>query len=833
MMRGVYFLPSLATLGNAICGFGALYVTTLDPGRESDPFAKLFAAHALLWAAYLVFAAGVFDVLDGRLARLTRHTTDFGGQLDSLADVISFGVAPAFVALQLFKTEGPTTLPVGVSRLVWAMGALYMACAAMRLARFNVTNEHGEQHHRSFQGLPSPGAGLGVLSFVLLHYELASRFGNANWAAKSIAYLVPFVLLACGLLMVSEVRYPHMLNTALRGRKSLWKLVVGLAVFLMLIVEHNLTVATACIGFVLMGPAYWLRVRHQFRRGRQSDDPAVALSPPDSPGIIARLMPDRVVTRFAPSPTGYLHVGGARTALFNWLLARHTGGQFLLRIEDTDLARSTDDAVRQLVEDLTWLNLKWDNEHLVYQSKRLGTYNAIIDGLLTKGQAYEAWETPDELDALRETAKKAKRAYLYKRTNYSADQLARFRDEGRRPVIRFAMPAKEYRFADVVAGREIVQSAFESQDFVIRKTDGMPTYHFGVVVDDAEMGITHVLRGLEHLKNTFNHVALQEALGYDRPIYAHLSVMLDPQSGEKLSKRDRDRRIRRRVGEWMRSSKRTVADLSAACGFAPARLNDWLDNETSQLDLSEQPRVMQAVGLKETDLPEIMVHDFRKNGYTPDVLLNFLALQGWSPGHDLEQMSVATMVEKFGLDRIISSNPKFNRDKLKAFQTDAFSAMTPEQVLAAARDWLTLNPRSPLNDATDEQLAQLLAMNKGFHVLGELDEKCAFFFLPDDAIAYDAKAVDKVLRKDDNAGLNALREMREAFAGLAVWTHEIIETNLIGHATARGLQIGKLAQPLRVAVSGGAVSPPIFETLAFLGQSHTLARIDRCLSLNG
>ena len=279
MIRGVHFLPSLATLGNAICGFGAMYVCTLDPVKESDPFAKLFAEHSLLWAAYLVFFAAVFDVLDGRLARLTRHTTDFGGQLDSLADVISFGVAPAFVALQLFKQEGPGSLPVGLSRLVWAMGALYMACAAMRLARFNVTNEHGEQHHRSFQGLPSPGAGLGVLSFVLLHYELSI---NHPTLAAVVAYSMPFVLVACGLLMVSEVRYPHLMNTALRGRKSLWKLVVGLVVLLLLIVEHNYTIAIACISFVLMGPLYWLRLRREIKRQRAHDN--AGLSPLTPPG---------------------------------------------------------------------------------------------------------------------------------------------------------------------------------------------------------------------------------------------------------------------------------------------------------------------------------------------------------------------------------------------------------------------------------------------------------------------------------------------------------------------------------------------------------------------
>lgn len=544
-------------------------------------------------------------------------------------------------------------------------------------------------------------------------------------------------------------------------------------------------------------------------------------------------MSSTVVTRFAPSPTGYLHVGGARTALFNWLLARHTGGKYLLRIEDTDLARSTEDAVRQLVEDLNWLNLKWDNAELVYQSKRTAIYNRIIDDLIAAGKAYEAWESNEELTALREAATRAKRPFLYKRANYSADQLARFRDEGRKPVIRFVMPVKEYRFHDVVAGREMVQVPFESQDFVIRKTDGMPTYHFGVVVDDAEMGVTHVLRGVEHLKNTFNHIALQEALGYERPTYAHLSTMLDPDSGEKLSKRDRDRRIRKRAQEWMRSAKRSIDDLAAATGLPATRLGDWIATDTMQLELAEQPMVMRAVGLKETDLPEIMVHDFRKNGYTPDVLMNFLSLQGWSPGNDLEQMSIETMTEKFGIDRLVPSNSKFNREKLRAFQTDAFARMTPDALLAAARDWLSVNPQSPLNRASDDELRLLLAMNKGLHVLGELDEKCAFFYVSDDALTYDAKAVDKVLKKDDGEGMAALRALREKLAALPTWDHASIEAAVTGHATENNLGMGKVAQPLRVAVSGSSVSPPIFETLAFLGQSRTLARLDRCLTLNG
>lgn len=276
-MRGVFFLPSLATLGNAICGFAALYVCTLDANGESDEWARMFAKHKLMWAAYLVFSAAIFDVLDGRLARLTRHTTDFGGQLDSLSDVISFGVAPAFVALQLFKAAGPEHPSIFISRSTWAIGAFYMACAQMRLARFNVTNEHGEQHHRSFQGLPSPAAGLAVMSLVLLHQQLLD---DAPTLAAKLVYIVPFVLLLAAILMISDVRYPHLLNTAFKGRKSIWKLVVGLMIALLLVVNPIYTVTLACLAFLAVGPIYWLRYRRQHRLAALA---AAAGLPPPSP----------------------------------------------------------------------------------------------------------------------------------------------------------------------------------------------------------------------------------------------------------------------------------------------------------------------------------------------------------------------------------------------------------------------------------------------------------------------------------------------------------------------------------------------------------------------
>src|SRR4051794_18645958 len=247
-IRSVYFLPSMATLGNAICGFGAMYVAALLPDVHGrDRLTNFFSMHHFTVAAYLIFLAMVFDALDGRLARFARHTTDFGGQLDSLADVVSFGAAPAFIALLLFKA-GTEKLPppTMISRLVWAMGALYMSCAAIRLARFNVSNEHGEQHHFSFLGLPSPGAGGTVAAWVLMQQDLAntafewgtdSSFGRLLGHLSALCLIVlPLIVLMTGLLMISNIRYPHLVNRYLRGRRSIGRLMLVLIVLLLIVV---------------------------------------------------------------------------------------------------------------------------------------------------------------------------------------------------------------------------------------------------------------------------------------------------------------------------------------------------------------------------------------------------------------------------------------------------------------------------------------------------------------------------------------------------------------------------------------------------------------------
>jgi glutamyl/glutaminyl-tRNA synthetase len=536
-----------------------------------------------------------------------------------------------------------------------------------------------------------------------------------------------------------------------------------------------------------------------------------------------------VVTRFAPSPTGYLHVGGARTALFSWLLARHQGGRYLLRIEDTDLARSTEQATTQLLEDLRWLGLHWDNERLVYQSRRLDVYNRVIADLAARGLAYEAWETEDELKAERAAAEKQKRQFVYRRRDVSADQVARWKAQGRKAVIRFAMPVKEYRFRDEVLAKDVVLPAEEAQDFVIRKTDGMPTYHFAVVVDDADMGITHILRGQEHTKNTFNHIALQEALGYPRPLYGHLPIILNPDNS-KMGKRDRDKKIRAQAQNWMKNQKKSVGDLSAACGLASSRLTDWISDSQKQLDLPDQQSVMRAIGMTESDLPEILVHDFRRNGYLPEALLNFLALLGWSPGGDREHMTMDELVQLFSIEGIGKSNARFDRAKLLAFNTRAAESATPHRLLEAFKDYLSVNPDSPLNGADDESLSRVLRMKKGFRLLREVDEASRFLFVPDERIEYQPDAVEKVLKKGDSQGLSVLRDLRPILRDVNDWTTPNLEAAVQRYCEQKALGLGKVAQPLRVAVSGGTVSPPIFESLEVLGRDRTLPRLDRCLA---
>ena len=290
-IRSVQLLPSLATLGNAVCGFAAMYVSMLPFAEDvgSDPWTLFFARHAFSAACYLILTAAVYDALDGRLARFARHTTDFGGQLDSLADVISFGAAPAMLALQVFKHDGAGTV-IALSRLIWAIGGLYVCCAAIRLARFNVSNEHGEQAHMSFLGLPSPGAAGAVVGLILMQQDLRAlavetRSGVIDVLAAATVWMIPPVVLCVGLLMVSTVRYPHVVNRYLRGRRSVARLVALIAALLLLVVAHRYVLGVAMLGYALLTPITYLigRRRSLAAKAALAHSAAPRESPPRSP----------------------------------------------------------------------------------------------------------------------------------------------------------------------------------------------------------------------------------------------------------------------------------------------------------------------------------------------------------------------------------------------------------------------------------------------------------------------------------------------------------------------------------------------------------------------
>lgn len=542
-------------------------------------------------------------------------------------------------------------------------------------------------------------------------------------------------------------------------------------------------------------------------------------------------MSEVIRTRFAPSPTGYLHIGGARTALFNYLLARRLGGKFILRIEDTDQTRNIREADAKLMEDLRWLGLVWDEGPGVggpagsyYQSERLDTYREHALRLIDAGHAYYAMETREELEAQRAAARQAgERGYRYRRperfpSHAEADEA---RAAGRPVVVRLKMPAKDFVVRDAILG-DVTIGASELSDFVLLKADGWPTYHFAVVVDDHAMQVTHVLRGQEHLMNTPNHIALQEAFGFPQPVYAHLPIIFN-MDGTKMSKRERDRVVR----EAVRKAGLSDADLAKISGVADADLLvAWRAGDV-QLEAEALERLARALHVA---LPEIQIHDFRVSGYLPEVLLNFIALLGWSPGEHREKMTLEEMCRLFSLERIGKTNARFDREKLLAFNTDGLAAATPARRLAGFRDYASVNPPGPLADLPDAELERLLELNKGLRTYRDIEAKCGVLYAPDEAVEYDADAVQKNLLKGDSAGLKELAAIRPELAALGQWTAAELDRFIRGWCERRGLSLGKVAQPIRIAVTGTTVSPPIFDTLAILGRERTLRRIDRLLS---
>jgi len=542
---------------------------------------------------------------------------------------------------------------------------------------------------------------------------------------------------------------------------------------------------------------------------------------------------ENVVTRFAPSPTGYLHVGGARTALFNWLWARRTGGRFILRIEDTDLKRNTPTATVQVMADLRWLGIEWDEGPEVggpngpyLQSQRLDIYNRCIRQLLDQGRAYYCFETGEELGVMRAEAEAQKKGFVYRRPEcLPSDQDAeKARAEGRDVTVRFAMPQSgPIVVKDVIRG-EISFDPAELGDFIIQKSDGFPTYNFAVVVDDYLMQVTHVLRGQEHLMNTPSQQALWEALFLDRPApqYAHMSVTVSD-SGGKLSKRERPQTLRTAIAAMKDVDIDKLAEVG---GITADEVRAFLKSETTP-DMPAVDAMAEHLGVH---LPEINIVDFFRSGYLPETMVNFLALLGWNPGDQREIMTRDELIHSFDISRLTKSNSLFDRKKLLAFNTEHLRLTPPEKVLGHFKAYLK-HVGSPVQQADDALLARIIKLCEGARTFEDIERKSVFVFIGDDQIEFEEKAVQKVLMKD--RALEILRQVREELAALPELSEQAIEEMLRRLAEARQVGLGKVAQPLRVALCGTTISLPIFDSVSLLGRERTLKRIDLTLARFG
>ncbi len=461
-----------------------------------------------------------------------------------------------------------------------------------------------------------------------------------------------------------------------------------------------------------------------------------------------------VVTRFAPSPTGLLHIGGVRTALFSWLYARRMQGQFILRVEDTDIERSTPEAVRVILEGMAWLGLDHD-QGPYYQTQRFDRYKEVIAKMLEAGTAYHCHCSKEELDAMRaeQQARKEKPRYDGRCRHGKGPGPA----SGRQPVVRFKNPEEGATVVeDVVHGPVVFQNK-ELDDLIIARSDGTPTYNFCVVVDDADMGVTHVIRGDDHLNNTPRQMNMLLALGKTPPVYAHVPMILGP-DGAKLSKRH----------------------------------------------------------------GAVSVLEYQDQGFLPEALLNYLVRLGWSHG-DQEYFTRDEMIAAFDVRDINKSASALNPEKMLWLNQQHMVRAQPKDIVPHLR-WHF--GRLGIYTQDDELLEGIvLAQRERVKTLKEMAENSRFFF--GDEVTLDAKAADKHLTADAKA---MLKELRARLAALEEWSAPAVHGALESLAAEKSVGLGKIAQPLRVAVSGGTVSPPIDLTLTLLGQPRTLARLDRVLS---
>jgi glutamyl-tRNA synthetase len=460
-----------------------------------------------------------------------------------------------------------------------------------------------------------------------------------------------------------------------------------------------------------------------------------------------------VVTRFAPSPTGMLHIGGVRTALFSWLYARRMQGQFILRVEDTDLERSTPEAVKVILEGMAWLGLDHDQGPF-YQTQRFDRYKEVIASMVKAGTAYHCYCSKEELDAMRtdQQARKEKPRYDGRCRHGKGPGAS----SGRQPVVRFANPENGATVVeDVVHGPVTFQNK-ELDDLIIARSDGTPTYNFCVVVDDADMGVTHVIRGDDHLNNTPRQINMLLALGKTPPVYAHVPMILGP-DGAKLSKRH----------------------------------------------------------------GAVSVLEYQDQGFLPEALLNYLVRLGWSHG-DQEYFTREEMVAAFDVRDINKAASALNPEKMLWLNQQHLIKAQPKDIVPHLRWHLARRGLFSQDDALLEGI--VIAQRERSKTLKEMAENSSFFF--SEEVTLDAKAAEKHLTAD---ALAMLGELRTRLASLEKWEAPAIHAVLESLAQEKALGLGKIAQPLRVAVTGGTVSPPIDQTLVLLGRERVLARLGAAL----
>jgi len=466
-------------------------------------------------------------------------------------------------------------------------------------------------------------------------------------------------------------------------------------------------------------------------------------------------MASPVVTRFAPSPTGYLHIGGARTALFNWAFARHTGGKMLLRIEDTDRERSTEGAVQAIFDGLQWLGLAWDGEPFM-QFSRAARHAEVAHELLSRGQAYYCYCSPEELAEMRETARANGQPPRY--NGYWRDRDPSEAPQGVAPVIRIKAPQSgEIRVQDHVQG-EVVFKAENLDDFIILRSDGTPTYMLAVVVDDHDMGVTHIIRGDDHLTNAARQIVIYNGMGWSVPEMSHIPLIHGP-DGAKLSKRH------------------------GALG----------------------------------------VEAYRQMGYLPEALRNYLARLGWSHG-DEEIFSTEQMVEWFGLDALNKGAARFDFVKLENINGHYIRGATPERLyqvmVDTAREIGRAADLAGLSENRDTVLAALPELQPRAKTVLELIDLAQFIYAVRPINVDDAAAAQLTQDARQN-----IREFIEVLSVLNDWSVEALDAAARSFAETRGLKLGKVAQPLRAALTGRTVSPGIFEVMVLIGREESLARL--------